>query len=883
MTSTLDQTPAPVDACPDSGAFNQTALTLVTQRADPGEPPEHSHPRSHLATTRTGKQVNAAVQSGRPSHLEPVRTYQTDPSETRAHILVVDDDPTTRKLLEDNLARSGYEVTSAASGAEAKGLAQANPPDLILTDVYMSGTDGIELTRWLRTQKGTEAVPIVLLSGSSDNGLLAHGLDAGADDFVTKPVNSSELRNRLRLLLRNKRVADELQAREQAAIPFGFGTSQVCSHHESNGNEAGDGDTNGQGFDTSGASILVIEDQRAQRALVQAFLGELKCHVHMAADGREALALLSEHRPDLVILDLHLPDIHGFDLIPQIKRRSRLKQVPILVVSAAAEVGDRVKALELGADDYIVKGFDRLEFKARVTRLLRWKRRLDHLADRCDQAMQQAMTDSLTGLSTHGFMREMLRHKLAGARRQGHLASVVYADIDHFKQINDQFGHASGDRVLKAVAQTLRESIQASDTVARFGGDEFVLLLPDTDAADAGKMAERARAAVESLAIPIPGAGDRDHLRVTMTLGVASYPADAADAECLLQRADEALYAAKQAGRNRVSLFNEGLKRTRDHSRVLLVDDDEGTLRLLQGYLSSEGYQTSPASDGMAALEAARRIRPDLILLDGVLPGLHGFDVCRRLKKESRTCLIPVILVSVLRSHEDKLRGTEAGADDFLTKPVDKEQLLARMRALLRSKRTTDLLEDAETVIFTLARAVESRDPSTGGHVERVSHYAVELGKAIGLPGAQVEGLRRAGVVHDIGKVIVPDNILLKPGKLTPEERKVIEQHVEVGYELLQPLRTFADSLPAVRFHHERLDGSGYPLGLKGDQVPVVAQIMAIVDVYDALTTDRVYRAALSQADACRILREEAARGLHEPHLLETFIRLMNGGAQKRD
>jgi putative two-component system response regulator len=153
-----------------------------------------------------------------------------------------------------------------------------------------------------------------------------------------------------------------------------------------------------------------------------------------------------------------------------------------------------------------------------------------------------------------------------------------------------------------------------------------------------------------------------------------------------------------------------------------------------------------------------------------------------------------------------------------------------------------------------------------------VSHYAVELGRAIGLPDAQVEGLRRAGVVHDIGKVVIPDAILLKPGKLTPEERKLMERHVEVGHELLRPLRTFAESLPAVRFHHERLDGSGYPLGLCGDQVPIVAQIMGIVDVYDALTTDRVYRPALSQSEAFRILRDEVTRGLHDTQLVETFL-----------
>jgi putative two-component system response regulator len=201
------------------------------------------------------------------------------------------------------------------------------------------------------------------------------------------------------------------------------------------------------------------------------------------------------------------------------------------------------------------------------------------------------------------------------------------------------------------------------------------------------------------------------------------------------------------------------------------------------------------------------------------------------------------------------------------------------MRALLRTKQSTDQLEDADAVILALARVVESRDPSTGGHVERVANYAVALGRAVGLNQAACDGLRRAGFVHDIGKIVVPDAILLKPGKLTPEERKIMERHVEAGYELLRPMRTFSESLPAVRYHHERLDGSGYPLGLRGSEMPLIAQIVAMVDVYDALTTDRIYRPALSKAEARAILEDETQRGMHDRALLNTFLKVLDAGA----
>jgi putative two-component system response regulator len=312
-----------------------------------------------------------------------------------------------------------------------------------------------------------------------------------------------------------------------------------------------------------------------------------------------------------------------------------------------------------------------------------------------------------------------------------------------------------------------------------------------------------------------------------------------------------------------------------NRGRILLVDDDERNLRLLEAHLKPEGYELMKACDGIEALEVAQRTPPDLILLDAMMPRMTGFDACRRLKQESSTGLIPIILVTSLSGRDHKLRGIEAGADDFLTKPIDRTQLLARSKALLRMKRNTDALEDAETVILMLAKAVESRDPSTGGHVERVARYASQLGKALNLPESQIDGLRRAGFVHDIGKIAVPDAVLLKPGKLTPEERAIMERHVEAGYDMLRTVRTFRESLPAVRFHHERLNGSGYPLKLRGDEIPLVAQIMGIVDVFDAVSTDRVYRPAMSLDESFAVLHDEAERGLHDAGLIAVFEQLI--------
>jgi putative two-component system response regulator len=222
----------------------------------------------------------------------------------------------------------------------------------------------------------------------------------------------------------------------------------------------------------------------------------------------------------------------------------------------------------------------------------------------------------------------------------------------------------------------------------------------------------------------------------------------------------------------------------------------------------------------------------------------------------------------------DRLEGIECGADDFLNKPIRRQELSARVRSLLRLKHFTDELENAETVLFSLALSIEAKDPYTEGHCARLSKYSVDLAEVLGLPIDQRIALRRAGIVHDIGKVAVPDSILLKPGPLTKEERRIMEQHPIVGERICEPLRAFRQVLPIIRHHHEKLDGSGYPDGLSGDAIPIAARIMTTVDVYDSLTTDRPYRPALSVKEAFSIMQQEVEKGWWDSRLVEEFKNL---------
>jgi putative two-component system response regulator len=239
--------------------------------------------------------------------------------------------------------------------------------------------------------------------------------------------------------------------------------------------------------------------------------------------------------------------------------------------------------------------------------------------------------------------------------------------------------------------------------------------------------------------------------------------------------------------------------------------------------------------------------------------------------------LTPVVLVTALSATEDRIRGLEAGADDFLIKPVDRSELLARVRSLLSLKAFTDELEQAEAVLFSLAQSIEGKDPYTEGHCQRLSDYSAYLGERMGLPLEQITALRRAGVVHDIGKIAVPDAILLKPAKLTIEEFKVMQQHPLVGERICGPLKSFRLVLPIIRHHHEKLNGSGYPDGLKGDQIPLTARVLQVVDVFDALTTVRPYKRALSVSETLEVMNEEVKKGWWDPGIFSQFEQLVSG------
>jgi putative two-component system response regulator len=296
---------------------------------------------------------------------------------------------------------------------------------------------------------------------------------------------------------------------------------------------------------------------------------------------------------------------------------------------------------------------------------------------------------------------------------------------------------------------------------------------------------------------------------------------------------------------------------------------------MLKDELTGEGYQVSTAGDGDEALAKVEADPPDLILLDVVMPTLDGYEVCRRLKSDARTILIPVVMITSLQATDQRIRGIEAGADDFLSKPFNRQELMTRVRSLLKLKRHTDELENAETVLFSLALSVEAKDPYTIGHCDRLARYSVALGRKLGVSEEYLKALHRGGILHDVGKIGIPDSILLKPGPLTPEERTVMQAHPIIGERICSPLRSLRLVLPIIRHHHERWDGSGYPDSLAGGAIPLTARILQVVDLFDAFTTQRPYKPAFTLEQSLALMREETAKGWSDARLMETFIDLV--------
>jgi len=318
----------------------------------------------------------------------------------------------------------------------------------------------------------------------------------------------------------------------------------------------------------------------------------------------------------------------------------------------------------------------------------------------------------------------------------------------------------------------------------------------------------------------------------------------------------------------------------KDH--ILVVDDSPQNVDLLKAFLAPAGYKVTSAQCGEEALERLTEDElPDLVILDVMMPGIDGYHVCEKIKADHVTGRLPVIMLTALTAIDDKVRGYDAGADDFLSKPVDRLELLLRVKTLLRTKHLNEDLESARDVIYTLALAIEANDPYTRGHSERVSHYGVRIAEYMDLDDDQIDVIRNAGILHDIGKIGISDSILKKPGPLTDQEMRAVQNHPVIGEKICKPLRSANVLLTIIRHHQERFDGDGYPDRLAGAAIPIEARVISVADAYDAMTSPRPYRPALSPHHVLSTLRSDEGQQW-DPDVVEAFLQLMERASGSR-
>ena len=481
----------------------------------------------------TGSFQDVIETYSRPGSAEDAATLPERRHNT-VRILIVDDDPKNVKLMCSMMARDGYELTTAGDGSEALARVQENPPDLILLDVMMPRMNGYEVTRHLKAGAETKAIPIILVTALDSPSDRTKGLEAGADEFLTKPVNPAEIEARVQSMLNLKRYRDQLMIRSRSEV-------QICTDRQVEVSPEKTGRPQ---------RILIVEDDIKDLKLLQTHLVSPDYTLDAVHNGSDAIETISRQHCDLVLLDILLPGMDGFEICRQIKQMDHAKDTQVVLITCLSDIENKIKGVELGADDYLVKPIDPRELQARVKVLLKKKSYLDRLHTHYEKALNSALLDGLTGLYNHAYIKRFLDLEIKRSQRQGHTTSLLMIDVDNFKQLNDSLGHMTGDEILRNVARLIKESVREIDVAARYGGDEFAVVLPYGDGQAVKSVGERVRSLIETQVFAVPGTDEGR--RATVSVGGAVYPDDADTAGNLIETADRMLYRAKREGKNRL-------------------------------------------------------------------------------------------------------------------------------------------------------------------------------------------------------------------------------------------------------------------------------------------------------------------------------------------
>lgn len=676
------------------------------------------------------------------------------------------------------------------------------------------------------------------------------------------------------------------------------------------------------------AKVLLIDDEPAVTKLIEKYLREAGYqNCESICDANQAVHRITAVEPDVILLDIHMSPVGGMEIIQAIRTDERTQHIPIIVLTSSKDETTKVTALNLGANDFLTKPVSLCELLARVRNTLSAKAYHDQVTSQNLQLETDAFSDPLTGIANRRAFDYELKRRMTDWTRDGVSLALLMIDIDHFKAFNDRYGHRIGDTVLSCVAEEITDCIRDTDLVARYGGEEFSIILPKTALRKAKQVAERICTKIADT----PYKADEKVLKVTVSVGV-SIAGIGDDADTLIHRADAAMYAAKNGGRNNVHIHDgsscnplrvSDAGREHDHvvdlagvvkkATIAIVDDEPAIVALAKNYLQKSGYSKFvPISRSTEAMDRIRSESPDLVLLDIHMPEVDGFELLASIRRETWGKHLPVLILTSSTNQETKVKALSLGASDFLEKPLRAKELTIRVNNTLMAKHYVDSLTDhsrelerevrirtaevtasRKDVIQCLARAAELRDDQTGQHVLRVGRYAGLIAQELGFSEERVVQMEQAAQLHDVGKIGIPDGILRKPGGLSAAEYEIMKSHCVMGCRVLLNedfLQSHKDAIEVylnggelgnsilslagsvALSHHEKWDGTGYPRGLAGYNIPIEGRITAIADVFDALSTQRPYKEAIP-FDKCLVIMEQN-RGTHfDPKLLDAFLR----------
>lgn len=818
-------------------------------------------------------------------------------------ILVVDDDETIRLLAQRVIMAHHAAVEVAENGRSALQILLRQDFDVVLVDLRMQEMDGITFIQEARNI--WPWLGFVIMTGFMDDVSAELSTKLGVTRVLSKPVRPARICQTLLEEYKERRLGmgmaspgleqHQRQLRMlghlgETALASGSFVEALQDLSEGLGELLGCDVAGLLGF-SEGQNVVVLS---AQNAVAESFL--TRCHQEMVSR-YEALSGRKTAQIEWRVQIEGVPSSPEGAALP-----GRLMTIPLLVnnevqgilLLSAAEP-EKMAAIDVAFVYHIANVLSSI--LAAVTRI-----------------RQLAAHDSLTGLFNREYFEDQAERAWQLARRYGHHMAVAIMDVDYFKVVNDSHGHLIGDQVLREFAVIVKKAARGSDVVARYGGDEFVVMLPQADLASGLALVNRIRNAVEENVF----CSKTLNLKLTTSIGLATSTGvdPAASVTDILSLADAGLYVAKREGRNRIRLWTNEQKEneapssslvsgrtaslpdTRPHACILIVDDDPLILQTLQAILKASGYETDPATSPRDALLKAQTSPGayDVALIDLNMPELSGLELLAALRQADR--FIMTVIMTGYATKENAVQSLRQGAFEFIEKPVMPEELVAvvekalehrhlrveneryrfRLEEMVRQK-SADLIKAMEelrqTHEFTLqamVRMLDEREHATGQHSNRVRALSFVLGKAMSLPRKELDVLAQGALLHDIGKVAIPDAILLKAGPLNDEERTVMRTHPEIGYNILHASSDMKDIAELVYSHQERYDGTGYPRGLKGDEICLGARIFAVIDAYDAMRSDRPYRKSLP----VKVAVDEIVKGggkHFDPAVVDAFLR----------